>query len=74
MNEALLRTSKTWLISMPVIAAQLVLATAAESGSLVADDRFALNLPLVRDLIIVTPCGCMPPSLETGLSTCRRCT
>ena len=30
------------------MAAQLVLATAAENGSLVMDDRFAQHLPLVR--------------------------
>lgn len=33
---------------MPVMAAQLVLATAAENGSLVIDERFAEQLPLVR--------------------------
>lgn len=45
-QHALLRTSRTWLLSMPVMAAQLVLATAAESGSLVGVEGFASSLPL----------------------------
>lgn len=48
MQQALTRCCRTWLVSMPVMAAQLVLATAAENGSLVMDDRFAQHLPLVR--------------------------
>lgn len=35
-----------WLISMPVAAAQLVLLTAAEDGSLVGAEGFARALPL----------------------------
>lgn len=48
MQQALTRACKTWLASMPIIAAQLVIATAAENGSLVMDERFAQHLPLVR--------------------------
>lgn len=36
----------TWACAMPVAAAQLVLATAAEDGVLVADFGFASKLPL----------------------------
>lgn len=35
-----------WLVTMPVAAAQLVLLTAAEDGSLVGDEGFASALPL----------------------------
>lgn len=47
MQQALRQTCRTWLTSTPVMGAQLVLATAAESGSLVLDDRFTIGLPLV---------------------------
>ncbi|KAK9816549.1 hypothetical protein WJX72_001810 [[Myrmecia] bisecta] len=40
------RTSLTWLIAMPVAAAQLVLVTAAEGKSLVGVESFASVLPL----------------------------
>lgn len=46
MQQALQKTCRTWITSTPVMAAQLVLATAAESGSLVLDDRFTDALPL----------------------------
>eukprot|EP00892_Ulva_mutabilis_P011546 jgi/Ulvmu1/8764/UM048_0019.1 len=46
MQQALMRACRTWLVSTPVMAAQLVLATAAENGSLVIDERFAEQLPL----------------------------
>ena len=55
MQQALQKTCRTWLTSMPIMAAQLVLATAAESGSLVLDDRFTLSLPLVRKFAYVLP-------------------
>lgn len=44
---ALVRTCLTWLIAMPVAAAQLVLSTASEGHMLVADDGWARRLPLV---------------------------
>jgi hypothetical protein len=43
---ALFRASLTWLVSMPVAAAQLVLLTAAEGGVLVGGEGFASALPL----------------------------
>lgn len=52
MQQALQKTCRTWITSTPVMAAQLVLATAAESGSLVLDDRFTEALPLVRPLAL----------------------
>lgn len=43
---ALARTSLTWLLAMPIAAAQLVLLTAAENHSLVGVEGFADVLPL----------------------------
>lgn len=43
---ALTRTSLVWLLTMPTVAAQLVLVTAAESHSLVGVEGFADVLPL----------------------------
>ena len=43
---ALRRAGLMWLTSMPVAAAQLVLLTAAEDGTLVGADGFASALPL----------------------------
>lgn len=45
-STALRITSQTWLAAMPVSAAQLVLVTAIQTGSLVGDDGFASSLPL----------------------------
>ncbi|GLC43830.1 hypothetical protein PLESTB_000912800 [Pleodorina starrii] len=44
--SALRTASLTWLLAMPVAAAQLVLATAVESRSLVGDVDFASAMPL----------------------------
>jgi hypothetical protein len=46
LSTALARTSLVWLVSMPVIAAQLVLLTASEDGALVGAEGFASALPL----------------------------
>ncbi|GAX79260.1 hypothetical protein CEUSTIGMA_g6700.t1 [Chlamydomonas eustigma] len=40
------RTSVTWLVSMPVASAQLVISTAAESQALVGDEGWYAKLPL----------------------------
>lgn len=62
---------------MPIMASQLVLATAAESGSLVLDDKFTLALPLVRQLagshvttILHELTLCMRAQLLLPLSSC----
>jgi hypothetical protein len=55
MQQALAKTCRTWLTSTPVMAAQLVLVTAAESGSLVLDEQFTEALPLVLSLLHVLP-------------------
>ncbi|KAG2482973.1 hypothetical protein HYH03_018150 [Edaphochlamys debaryana] len=44
--SALRCASVTWLLAMPVAAAQLVIATAGESGVLVGDENWADSLPL----------------------------
>ena len=43
---ALARTSRTWIVAMPIAACQLVLLTAAEDGRLVGEDGWADLLPL----------------------------
>lgn len=40
------QTSLTWLVSMPVACAQLVLCTAAENGALVGEEGWVTRLPL----------------------------
>ena len=46
LRTALKQACKTWLISMPVAACQLVLLTAAEDKVLIGSDLFASALPL----------------------------
>jgi hypothetical protein len=47
MRQTLQRVLETWLISTPIMGAQLALATAAENKSFIVDDAFAIKLPLV---------------------------
>ena len=46
----------TWGCAMPVAAAQLVLATAAEDGALVSSFGFASKLPLAASGAYALPC------------------
>eukprot|EP01026_Neomeris_dumetosa_P043301 TRINITY_DN3622_c0_g1_i5.p3 TRINITY_DN3622_c0_g1~~TRINITY_DN3622_c0_g1_i5.p3 ORF type:complete len:258 (-),score=30.13 TRINITY_DN3622_c0_g1_i5:200-973(-) len=46
LSPMLRATWLTWLMSLPVMAAQLALVTAVEGGTLVGDEGFAQHLPL----------------------------